>query len=764
MNVSHPESHTGRVPALDGLRALAIGLVVGLHAGVPGMRGGSLGVTVFFVLSGFLITGILLRPGALGARGIGRFYVRRWLRLFPALAVVVGFAVGYALLALDGEDRRFLLQQSLTSITYTTNLLMGRGATTEDYGLLGHTWSLGVEEQFYLVWPLLLLVLLRCTRSASVRAGVVLVLATGFLGWRMYLSSQGLAAHVGMNIDAQADSLLVGSALALVWPAVRERAGRRPRLVAGLAVGSLVLLLAETAVPGLHHVLPLDANYTLVALASAALIVWLLVPGPGPVSTRLHRAFTWRPVVWIGLVSYSLYLWHRVVFEIVREQAGVDTFAEQLLWGPAALAVSLAAAALSFHLVERPFLGLRSRFGGDGDPAPGTPPLSRRPVRVAVVGAVLLAVVGAGGAVVLRLGNDSGAAASDPVGCAPGPQRSGPVVDLGVQTAGDGRAVPSLGPRELDRLLDRAEEAGAGIISTAAAWRTIQPTRGGGYDFERVDEIVDAAAERDLKVRLQVVSMPLWAAEGGGLDDYWRPPLSVGELAAWEVFVEDLARHVRGRVDYLEIWNEPNEYAFWPTGPDPAAYARLLGAAHGAVKAVAPGLQVVTGGLSNNDIGFLENLYADISVELGPDARPFDMVGVHPFAGDRAPDVRLAEWSYTREPFGEFDQNFLGYIRLHEVMAENGDADVPLYIGEFGYNTEPWREFGPVPDRTRADYLTRALEAMTCHRYVGVVSWYYFHPTPWNEDSWTLVDEDAVPNLTFDALRTWTRRAERAAR
>lgn len=357
-----------RVPALDGLRALAVALVVGLHAGVPLMAGGSLGVTVFFVLSGFLITGLLVRPGALTPGGVRRFYLRRVLRLFPALVVVVGFVTAYALVALEGEERRFQLLQALTSITYTTNFLLGRGAETEDYGLLGQTWSLGVEEQYYLVWPLLLAVLLRLLRSTRARVAAVLAMAAVVVSWRAWLSSQGLAAHVGMGVDTQTDGLLVGSALALALPALRERLLRHQGLLTAAAVAGVLLLLVETAVVSLHHALPYDTNYLLVALASAAVITRLVLPGDdegGPAHRALLALATLRPVVYVGLISYPLYLWHRVVFEVMADQAGIETTVEKLAAAPVALGLSLGVAALSYHVVEQPFLRRKELLRGD---------------------------------------------------------------------------------------------------------------------------------------------------------------------------------------------------------------------------------------------------------------------------------------------------------------------------------------------------------------------------------------------------------------
>src|SRR5262249_14766396 len=154
--------------------------------------GGSVGVGGFFVLSGFLITGVLMKPTALTRAGLKRFYIRRVLRLVPALVAVVLFCLVYGLIVLNGRERVFLFKEIATSLTYTTDFYLGRGTSTSDFGYLGHTWSLSVEEQFYLAWPFLLIVLLRSSVAPLRRAALTLAVAVGFAVWRGYLASQHL--------------------------------------------------------------------------------------------------------------------------------------------------------------------------------------------------------------------------------------------------------------------------------------------------------------------------------------------------------------------------------------------------------------------------------------------------------------------------------------------------------------------------------------------------------------------------------------------
>jgi peptidoglycan/LPS O-acetylase OafA/YrhL len=372
--------HGARIAPLDGVRALAIGLVVAFHTGVPGFGGGGIGVTLFFVLSGYLITGVLLRPGALRGAGLKRFYLRRALRLFPALAVLVAWGLIYALVVLDGEERARLLTSCLTSITYTQDLYLGRGAENPDFGFLGHTWSLAVEEQFYLVWPFALLLLM--TRLATARARLVLVVGATlvFTAWRAYLSWKGLGAHVGLNVDAKGDALLVGCALALALPLWRDAiVERRQRLLTAAAVAGVaaIALVSVQAVP--PALVPLGTKQLLVSLATAAVIARLVLPAPTGMAALGVRTFSLRPVVWIGLVSYSLYLWHVPVIEVYKDAFGITTTAERALFGPLILATALLMAAASYYLVERPFLLIKERHTEQAAAARGEVELAAAP-------------------------------------------------------------------------------------------------------------------------------------------------------------------------------------------------------------------------------------------------------------------------------------------------------------------------------------------------------------------------------------------------
>jgi peptidoglycan/LPS O-acetylase OafA/YrhL len=355
--------NSARVRSLDGLRALAIALVVAYHARTPGFGGGGIGVVVFFTLSGFLITGVLLRHGALTQGGLKRFYIRRILRLFPALIVATLFCALYAVVVLGGHERSLLLTEVATSLTYTTDFYLAHGHHANgNWGMLGHTWSLGVEEQFYLVWPVAMLLLLRRLSTLKVRLGIVILFAIADTVWRAYLSARGMHTHVGFGFDTHVDVLLVGCALGLALPSLGEEvAMNRQRAVTAGAVIGLCVLLVVAMVPPHLRIFPLDFGYLVVAVSTAAIIVRLVVPASSSVSRAYVDLFSLAPVVWIGAISYGIYLWHVIVFDVYKHTFHIQTLQQRAAFAPLLLATTLAVAALSYYVVEMPFLRLKDR-------------------------------------------------------------------------------------------------------------------------------------------------------------------------------------------------------------------------------------------------------------------------------------------------------------------------------------------------------------------------------------------------------------------
>jgi peptidoglycan/LPS O-acetylase OafA/YrhL len=323
------------VGALDGLRAVAVLLVFGLHGFVPGFIGGYVGVDIFFVLSGFLITQLLLRQQQKTGRiDLARFYANRWVRLAPALFVMlVCFAV-YAVLVLG---MRPMLDEVVPALTYVTNLARSRLGHPV---WLGHTWSLGLEEQFYVVWPLGLIGLLRLRLGLrGVRAGLLLVLLA-MVAWRFWLFQHGAAImRVYDGFDTHGDGLIVGCLLATAGASLRAR------VAAFWPLGVAVLAFVVVAVPWTTPVL-YQGGLLLIALAAASVIAAACSPGMAPA-----WVLAWGPLRWLGRISYGAYLWHYTLLGMVLPYMGRSAI---LVFAPAAIG----AAWLSAHFVEQP---LRAR-------------------------------------------------------------------------------------------------------------------------------------------------------------------------------------------------------------------------------------------------------------------------------------------------------------------------------------------------------------------------------------------------------------------
>ncbi|GAB3263439.1 hypothetical protein [Nocardioides dilutus] len=342
----------------------------------------------------------------------------------------------------------------------------------------------------------------------------------------------------------------------------------------------------------------------------------------------------------------------------------------------------------------------------------------------------------------------------DPDACARTDSSPGPMIDLGIQASRGNQRPAQLSVAQVRTLVQKARAAGAGIISTSASFKALKPTEEGAYRFENLDRVVDLAREAGLEVKLRMTWTPRWALDEDPVGAR-QAPRSDAELARWETFVRDVMRHVDGKVGYVEVWTEPNSQRYWPTGPDPVEFARLLDVSSRAIHSASPDVQVIAGGLRGNDIGFLQEMY-DAFETLGLEGTPFDMLGVEPFNGGAAPEAYDEGQIYTVEPYGQVDGNFLGFETLRDIMVQHGDGDLSIYITLFGYSTTGTQHSAGVDDATRAAYLTSALDLAACRSYVGAFSWYAFHPNPWDPSPWTLLDKAGEPTETYDALVAWS--------
>nr|WP_315218244.1 acyltransferase family protein [uncultured Duganella sp.] len=335
-----PAERAGYRPDIDGLRALAVLAVIAFHLAPAALPGGFAGVDVFFVISGFLITGIITR--ALGRRdfSLAAFYQRRIVRILPAYLAVSAATLAAASYLMIPDDYLFYTTSLAASWAMASNLFFSMlswgyfGRRAEEFPLL-HTWSLGVEEQFYCLYPLLLLLLWRRWR----RFVAPLLAALGLAGLALSEWKTGAVGSYFL-LPYRAHELIVGALTALAL----ARLGPPPRALAlacalagsALTLGALVWLDRATPFPGLRSLYP---------CLGAALLIYGGAR-PNPVSALLARP----PLVGIGLISYSLYLWHWPVFSFLRyrhvELAGAN--------GAAAVAASFALAWLSWRYLELP--------------------------------------------------------------------------------------------------------------------------------------------------------------------------------------------------------------------------------------------------------------------------------------------------------------------------------------------------------------------------------------------------------------------------
>lgn len=348
-----PRNATGPIPSLDGIRAIAVALVFFAHSGYEHLIPGGLGVTIFFVLSGYLITTLMRvehdRNGAISYRA---FYLRRLLRLMPPLLIVV--AAAGLLSSLSVIDGAFTPGGLFSALFYFGNYYV---IAHDFHGMpagVGVVWSLAIEEHYYLFYPPLAALLLRVGRT-GLSATVLTTLCVAVAAWRYWLVFHGGSeAHLTMATDTRVDAILVGCLMALLcnpWldPVPAPNALRDW----GLATLCVAVLLGTLLYR--DEVFRLTARYILQSLAIAPLI-YLAV-------ARADRMpFRWlntRPLVYIGTISYTIYLSHQVIL------SGLGTNWPQLGWFWLTLAAALLTWAVAEPMrrwIEQPCARLRRRL------------------------------------------------------------------------------------------------------------------------------------------------------------------------------------------------------------------------------------------------------------------------------------------------------------------------------------------------------------------------------------------------------------------
>ena len=340
---------------LDGLRALAVLAVIAYHLELGWAQGGLLGVGVFFTLSGYLITDLLLgQREALGHLRLGDFWLRRARRLLPALFLMLAVVVAWVTL-LDRSQLPTLRGYVVAAAVYMSNWwnIFREASYFSRFGPpppLDHLWSLAVEEQFYLVWPFLLWLGLRYTRGRYRLAGLTLAAAALSATVMAMLYQPGVdPTRIYEGTDTRAFGLLVGAALAMVWPSYRLSAAltlRRRLLLDGAGVVGLVVIVLLIWRTDQYSAFLYRGGIVLLSVATALVVAALAHP-----ASWLGPALGWGPLRWIGVRSYGIYLWHFPIIVLTSPtmQRNASLPLEVLQVG-----ATIAVAALSWRFVEEP--------------------------------------------------------------------------------------------------------------------------------------------------------------------------------------------------------------------------------------------------------------------------------------------------------------------------------------------------------------------------------------------------------------------------
>jgi len=341
-------------PDIDGLRALAVLAVVVFHFNKQWLPGGFVGVDIFFVISGYLITGIISKEVSRGEFSFVEFYMRRIRRILPAAFFLIFATTLFGIAFMVPIDARDLASSAIASIFSVANIYfwkyldVGYFAASSDLVPLLHMWSLGVEEQFYLLWPALLIILYRAGgRTAIIFAAILIAAASILYGESKLVSDPKFAYYM---LPSRAGELLIGSLAYFASEVWKDRISQlTAQTLAVFGIAAVVLsisFISETGgFPGLISLLP-SVGVAVVIFAGAA--------GKNIVSSVL----SFRPFVLVGLVSFSLYLWHWPILAFYRYAYGQPTGGGYLICGGLLVLTTL----ISYYLVEVPFRRPGVRF------------------------------------------------------------------------------------------------------------------------------------------------------------------------------------------------------------------------------------------------------------------------------------------------------------------------------------------------------------------------------------------------------------------
>ncbi|HVD87002.1 MAG TPA: acyltransferase family protein [Solirubrobacterales bacterium] len=395
------------MPGLDGLRAIAVLAVIAFHLGFGWAPGGLLGVGIFFTLSGYLITDLLLAQ--LARRGgirLGQFWLARARRLLPALFVMLAIVIAWVTVFGPSQPDQFR-KAVLSAVFYVNNWeqilnnvsYFARFAPEEP---LNHLWSLSVEEQFYIFWPFLLLIGVKIVHERPLPSGVrprlALITIAGAIASSILMA---ILYHPSLDpsriyygTDTRAEGLLFGCALAMVWPSRRLSRGIAPRArdtLDGLGVLGLLVMAVMIWRTGQYSSFLYHGGFVVLSLATVLVLMPLTHP-----ACRLGKWLGMRPLRWLGVRSYAIYLWQTPIIVLTAPKA--SAVSESLLAKAAQVAAIFAIAALSWRFVEEPIRhGALGRFFARRRAVGWKWETFAPPLRVAIVGAGLILLVATAG-------------------------------------------------------------------------------------------------------------------------------------------------------------------------------------------------------------------------------------------------------------------------------------------------------------------------------------------------------------------------------
>lgn len=344
------------IPELDGLRGIAILDVMLFHSEVPFFKGGFIGVDIFFVLSGFLITSLLIQEyDRVGFINLKHFYMRRLLRLGPALLLLLVAFCTISFIFLSEEQAVANLVDALIALAYLSNWARAFDFYPPDF--LGHTWSLSIEEQFYILWPIILLILLRVNRNRWHIFFFSVMVA--FMSWLLrvcFTMSDVSVQRLYNGLDTRADALMVGCALGILISSglvSGQVGGLLSKSIKYTAPVAILCFLGFSAFAEWQHGGMYYFGFVAVEFLAIILVLDILINK----KSIIGKILAMRWLVWVGSISYGLYLWH---YPIYRTMFALGFYRWTVVL--AGTFVTFIIAAISFYFLERRVLKFRKSF------------------------------------------------------------------------------------------------------------------------------------------------------------------------------------------------------------------------------------------------------------------------------------------------------------------------------------------------------------------------------------------------------------------